>query len=288
MQKNSSLGKGLAELLGDKSFSFFEEGANTTKIIEISIDAIEPSPYQPRKKFDNDLLSELSSSIKSKGVLQPILVRESSTSNYEIIAGERRIRAARIAQLETIPCIVLNITDEDAMEIALIENIQRQQLSPIEEARAIAKLINDLNYTHEKLSLKIGKSRSHITNMLRLLNLPSNIQILLDQEKITIGHARALINMDSPELLVDKIINENLTVRDTESLAKNIKLSKIDKSNILDKFKKEKRLYLDEIKEQIQEIVQLKTKLRHNGKKGVIEITFNNINELELFMKKIN
>ena len=157
MQKNSSLGKGLAELLGEKNFNFFDENESKNKIINVEITKIIPSPYQPRKIFDNSALIELSESIKTKGVLQPILVREAN-GNYEIIAGERRFRAAKLAFLTEIPAIILSISDEDAMEIALIENIQRQQLTPIEEANAIAKLINDLNYTHENLSQKIGKA----------------------------------------------------------------------------------------------------------------------------------
>ncbi|MBT4921923.1 MAG: ParB/RepB/Spo0J family partition protein [Rickettsiales bacterium] len=287
MQKNSSLGKGLAELLGEKSFNFTEYD-NSRQIIEISLGSITTSPYQPRKNFDETNLTELSQSIRSKGVLQPILVRKSANLDYEIIAGERRFRAASLANLATIPAIVLDIPNQDAVEIALIENIQRQQLSPVEEAHAIAKLINELDYTHEKLSEKIGKSRSHITNMLRLLNLPANIQELLAENKITVGHARALINLKNPELVADKIINEKLTVRDTEEIVKNRKDLRVNAPKIFDKFKEEKKQYLDEIKEQIQSLVQLKTKVKHNGKKGVIEITFDTINELEAFMQKIN
>ncbi|MBL6785310.1 MAG: ParB/RepB/Spo0J family partition protein [Rickettsiales bacterium] len=286
MQKNSSLGKGLAELLGEKNFNFFDENESKNKIINVEITKIIPSPYQPRKIFDNSALIELSESIKTKGVLQPILVREAN-GNYEIIAGERRFRAAKLAFLTEIPAIILSISDEDAMEIALIENIQRQQLTPIEEANAIAKLINDLNYTHENLSHKIGKSRSHITNMLRLLNLPKSIQNLLNEDQISIGHARTLINIENPEIFTDKIINENLSVRDTEALVKANKNNSIT-DNGLNNFDIERKQYLNEIKDQIQSQISLKTKVKHNGKKGTIEITFKTINELESFIEKIN
>ena len=279
MQKNSSLGKGLAELLGDKSFNLTQEDPSK-KIIEIKLDKISPSPYQPRKYFDNIYLEELSESIRKKGLLQPILLRKLQYDSYEIIAGERRFRATRLIGHEVIPSIILDISDQDAMEIALIENIQRQQLSPIEEAHAIARLINELDYTHDKLSEKIGKSRSHITNMLRLLNLPVHIQKLLEESKITMGHARALISLKNPEEFANKIINENLSVRDTEDL---VKASKTEGNNIIDKFKQEKKKYLSNLANDIETKINLKTKITHNGKKGSIQIKFSSVSELEEF-----
>ena len=173
------------------------------------------------------------------------------------------------------------------MEIALIENIQREQLSPIDEAAAIAKLINDLNYTHEDLSQKIGKSRSYITNMLRLLNLKPEIQQLLNENKITMGHARSLINVENPDKIAEQIINNNLNVRETEQLVKDQKSAPND-NKVFDKFKFERNQYLKEIKQQIEQSLQLKTKIKHDGKKGKIEISFNTINQLEGFIKIIN
>jgi ParB family transcriptional regulator, chromosome partitioning protein len=287
MQKNSSLGKGLAELLGEKNFSFTNYD-NSKRISEIALDSITASPYQPRKNFDEGSLAELAESIKTKGVLQPILVRRSSNGKHEIVAGERRFRAAALAGLTTIPALVLDISNHEAMEIALIENIQRQQLSPIEEAQAIARLINDLEYTHDSLSEKIGKSRSHITNMLRLLNLPATIQELLAQDKITVGHARALISLKNPEVIVTRIISEGLTVRDTEEIVKHSKMTDLKSTKVLDKFTVEKKQYLSQIREQIENLIQLKTKVTHNGKKGSVDITFKTIGDLETFLQKIH
>jgi ParB family chromosome partitioning protein len=287
MQKNSSLGKGLAELLGETNFDFIN---NTNKeesnIDKIEISLIDFSKYQPRKVFNQSTIDELAESISTKGVLQPILIKKNGV-RFDLIAGERRLRAAKQCKLTQIPAIILDITENDAMEIALIENIQREQLSPIDEASAITKLINDLNYTHEDLSQKIGKSRSYITNMLRLLNLNPEIQQLLNDNKITMGHARTLINVENADKIAEEIINNNLNVREAEQLVKDQKSAPND-NKVFDKFKYERNQYLSEIKQQIEQSLQLKTKVKHDGKKVKIEISFKTINQLEDFIKIIN
>ena len=208
--KNKKLGRGLSSLLSGKSFpqnesSGFMDTVNSETYIGIT--KITPNKKQPRKYFNSEELENLASSIKEKGIIQPILVRKNSTEdNYEIVAGERRWRAAQIAELHSLPVIIKKFSDQEVIEVGLIENVQRENLNPVEEARAYQSLSNEYNYKQDQLSKIIGKSRSHITNMIRLLELPEYILNLLAHEKITIGHARPLIGLPNAEELIKKII----------------------------------------------------------------------------------
>ena len=186
----------------------------------VGIDQLEPGPGQPRNIFQDEALEELAASIKQHGVLQPLLVRENADNSgcYEIIAGERRWRAAQKAQLHEVPVIVLSITDAEAFEIALIENLQREDLDPIDEAAGYQKLIDHYDYTQEKLAENLGKSRSHIANMMRLLQLPPAVQKMLSEGKLSAGHARALITAKNAEELAKTVVARNLSVRETEKL----------------------------------------------------------------------
>lgn len=226
MAKNKGLSKGLNNIFGgdiDKVISDIENAVSHKDSYDVALEDIRPNPYQPRKIFDKTKLKELSISIKEHGVFQPVLLKE-SVNGYEIVAGERRCRAAKMAGLDKIPAIIVEISDNDMMEIALLENIQRENLNAIEEAKGYKVLMERLELTQQELSQKIGKSRSHITNSLRLLNLSKAVQDLVMADKITMGHARALVTVDD-ELateLANKIVEEKLSVRDVENIVKNI------------------------------------------------------------------
>ena len=218
--QRSRLGKGLSSLIptGDVLDSVLKTNVHVTIL---SIDQIATNPEQPRRFFDEVSLQELSDSIQSFGVLQPILVRQVENNNYIVIAGERRLRASKMAGLNSIPVIIKEISQENNhLEISIIENIQRKDLNVIEEAGAYKKLIDEFHYTHDQLSDVLKKSRSHITNLLRLLLLPERIQEAIKKKQISMGHARALVNARNSDKVLDKIIEEKMSVRQTESLVR--------------------------------------------------------------------
>jgi ParB family chromosome partitioning protein len=227
------LGRGLSSLLGDNSKKIETNNAAIKDLIR--------NKFQPRKNFSKESLDELSNSIKERGVIQPIIVRlnKSGEGKYEIIAGERRWLASQNAGLHQVPIVVLDVSDEKSLEFAIVENVQRQDLNPIEEAMGYQRLIVDFNYNQEKVSKFIGKSRSHIANSQRLLLLPKEIILMVEQNRLTAGHARSLINLKNSIEIAKKVIKENLSVRQTEMLAKTYRdrkfkiISKKD-SNILD------------------------------------------------------
>lgn len=223
--KSRGLGRGLNALFEDDEGVYPQvdpEGEiQGRKRDMVGIDQLEAGPGQPRTVFDSKALDELASSIKRHGVLQPLLVRENkdNSGNYEIIAGERRWRAAQRAQLHEVPVIVLTMTDLEAFEVALIENLQREDLDPIDEAMGYQRLMDLHDYTQEKLAEGLGKSRSHIANMMRLLQLPKSVQNLLSEGKISSGHARALVTAENAESLAKEVVAKGLSVRETEKLA---------------------------------------------------------------------
>lgn len=220
------LGKGLSALLGDDRPAFEDSddgiatpaGPNSGRRL-LPIEFLERNTGQPRHHFDEEALADLATSIKQKGLLQPILVRELGPNQYQIVAGERRWRAAQKAGIHEVPVVVKELTDGEVLEIAIIENIQRQDLSAIEEAVAYKKLIEEFGHTQEAVAEGVGKSRSHVTNLLRLLSLPEKVQVMVDEGKISMGHARALIGAEDPLALAKRIVDEGLSVRQTEALA---------------------------------------------------------------------
>ena len=234
--KRKALGKGLEQLFSNERIDFdnFEKGlveeAKPNEIVEISLDEIRSNPYQPRKIFDEEALNELAESIKEHGIVQPIIVKK-SIKGYELVAGERRTKASRIAGLKTIPAIIKNFNDQEMMEIALIENIQRENLNPIEEAMAYDNILKSSNMTQDELAKKFGKSRSYITNILGLLKLPETTKKYVEENKLTMSHARALSKLEDEEQidrLADKIITEGLNVRTIENIARDEALPKIN------------------------------------------------------------
>lgn len=272
------LGKGLGALISSAGEEKVDSG-----VIEVKINDIEPNTNQPRKYFDTEKLEQLAESIRKHGVVQPIIVRREN-GTYRIVAGERRWRAARLAGLTTIPVIEKDLSNKQIMEIALIENIQREDLNPIEEAEAYHRLLNEFNMTQEELSNSIGKSRSAIANTIRLLGLLDKVKEKLIEGRITSGHARALLAIDNRELqekLCDEIIDKNLTVRQVELLVKK-KLAELsgseNKRNKNEKINKEEYL---KIEENLQNIFGTKVKLINNNKKGKIMIEYYSEEELE-------
>lgn len=285
---NNKLGRGLAAFLDSDQYL---KQSNNTEIRNIAIDSVAPNPFQPRKEFNEESLIQLAESIKSKGVLQPIIVREKEPENYELVAGERRLKASTLAGFETIPAIIVNLDPRDQLEIAIIENIQRENLNPIEEASSYSRLIKEFSYTQEELSKVLGKSRSHVTNILRLLSLPKEVRNLVAQGKLSFGHARALIGLENPLEIAQKIVERSLSVRETENLVKSLKLS--DESDVISFEKAKKNLkYQDpdiaNVISQISSILNMNVSIKLKKLGGTIEINFKNFEELDKFLQKIN
>ena len=236
--KRRALGKGLEDLFSSEQLNFDDleekiiDSTPKDEIVEINIDELRPNPYQPRKVFDEEKLQELADSIKEHGVFQPIIVKKSSIKGYEIIAGERRVKASQMVGLDVIPAIVRDFSDEEMMEIALLENLQRENLNAIEEALAYKKLLDSLSLTQEELAVKLGKSRTYVTNMLGLISLPEEVKDMIIDNKISMSHARVLSKMSDKDKVVElanKIVNDGLNVRDLEDLSKNDDIEKTHK-----------------------------------------------------------
>lgn len=215
--KNTSLGRGLSALLKEELLPI--ENEEMVRLVDIN--KIESGKYQPRKNFEHDKIRELADSISNSGLLQPIIVTSEIDGKYRIVAGERRWRASKMAGLNDIPVIIKNLNDKEILEIALVENIQREELSAIEEAQGFERLINEFGYTQEKLAEILGKSRSHVANLVRLNQLPESIKDKVNLNLLTAGHARCLIGHSQAELIADYIIENDLSVRQTENLVKN-------------------------------------------------------------------
>jgi len=223
-QKTRGLGRGLSALMADVETA--ETAAPRRADQMMPVDQIVPNPDQPRRTFTTEQMEELAASIKEKGVIQPLIVRAIAGGQYEIVAGERRWRAAQMAQRHEVPVVVREFSDTEVLEIAIIENIQRADLNPVEEAMGYRQLMDRFGHTQEKMAEALGKSRSHIANMLRLLGLPEEVMAFLRDGKLSMGHARALVTADDPIGLAQRIVNGGLSVRETEKLAKGITMPK--------------------------------------------------------------
>ena len=262
------LGRGLSSLIGETK----KESSSTNKI---SVNSIVPSKFQPRKYFDKDKLNDLSNSIKERGILQPIIVRNSKnfSNKYEIIAGERRWQAAKKAQLEEVPVIITNIDDLKSLEFAIVENVQRDDLNPLEEAQGYQRLIDEFSYDHEKVSKIIGKSRSYITNSLRLLSLPKDVLILVEERKISAGHAKILVGLENASFIANKIYNKKLSVRQTENFVKIFKKTK--------KIKNIKDPNIKDLEEALVSKIGLNVKIQNKkNNKGTILFEYKDLDQL--------
>ena len=284
---SKALGKGLEELFNENVSSFeefensiIEEAKSNDSIVEISLDELRANPYQPRKNFDEEALKELSESIRVHGVFQPIIVKK-SIKGYEIIAGERRVRASKLAGLKTIPAIIKDFSDDEMMQIALLENLQRENLTAIEEAKAYKSIIESLNITQDELAKRVGKSRSHITNILGLLKLPASVQDMVLYNKLSMGHARVLSKLDDKEKIEDlanKIVEEDLSVRTLESMIYDNPSSQKEKKN------KEKNDEYKYIENYLKE--KLGTSVKIN--KDKISIKFSSVHDLNRILEIMN
>lgn len=278
------LGSGLSHLI-EQNMS----ANNQREVFDVSVGKIKPNPYQPRKTFDQKALEELSESIKENGLFQPILLRETLVG-YEIISGERRYRASKLAGLKTVPAIIYDYTDQQMMEVALVENIQREDLSIVEEARSYQSLIDNLGYTQEQLANKVGKSRSHVANIIRLLKLDEDILESVDKGLLSMGHVKVLITIDDKKRqhqIVDQIISQNLNVRQTEELANSAK----GKSTIKVKQRRANETVKSARNKRIETIVREKLGVQvivTGEKKGSIEFKYNSPDELENLLEQLN
>ena len=286
-QKKRALGRGLEQLFDSEvlDFNSFEsnilESADESDIKQINLSEIRSNPYQPRKTFNQEALAELAESIKAYGVFQPIIVKK-SIKGYDLIAGERRVKASRLAGLETIPAIIKDFSDELMREIALLENLQRENLTAIELAWAYKGIIDSLHITQEELATKIGKSRSNVTNTLGLLRLPDKVQNMILEGKLSMGHARELSKLEDNDKILEyakNIVDNNLSVRDIENLSKSVE---VKKKNPINRVNKENEYgYIErEMKEYFG------TKVKIGNKK--IEISFDNNNDLDRILEIMN
>ena len=284
--KRKALGRGLEQLFNDEGLNFdtiensiIEEAKTNDQIVEIDLSELRANPYQPRKNFDEEALNELALSIKEHGVFQPIIVKK-SIKGYEIIAGERRFRASKLAGLETIPAIVKDFSDEEMMQIALLENLQRENLTSIEEAKAYKSIIESMNITQDELAKKVGKSRSHITNILGLLKLPASVQDMVLYNKLSMGHARVLSKLDDPKIVEDlaqRVITEDLSVRKLESIVYDNEEKEVKtKKNTNNEYK-----YMENFLKE-----KLGTNVKINNNK--ISIKFSNVQDLNRILEIMN
>ena len=285
--KKRALGIGLEQLFNNENLDLqnFEkqvyETTDKEEIIEINISELRPNPYQPRKVFDKEALADLALSIKEHGVFQPIIIKK-SIKGYEIIAGERRVRASKLAGLDKVPAIIRNLNDEQMMEIALLENLQRENLSAIEEAKAYKSMIDNLHLTQEQLSAKVGKSRSHVTNILGLLRLPNEVQDMVVAKKLSMGHARVLSKLESDDKIIEmahEIVDKKIPVRnveeksqETEKKVKNVRRRIPSRSEFA------------HIEEALKDKLDTKVKIKDNK----LQISFTNVADLNRILEIIN
>lgn len=279
-KKLGGLGRGLDSLFADNSVDELNPSVNKLRIMEI-----EPNRDQPRKDFDEKSLSELAESIEQHGVLQPLVVRPLTNGGYQLVAGERRWRAARIAGLTEVPVVIKELTDEEVIEIAMIENLQREDLNPLEEALGYRYMMDELNITQEQAAEKVGKSRPAVANAIRLLRLPDEVQEMVKNNLISPGHARALLGFENQELIIQaakRIVKEDLSVREVETLVKNSqKAPKIPKQQKRDKF-------FSEVELALVENLGRKVKIKESKKdSGVLEIEFFDKDDLESLAMKL-
>ena len=289
MNKKKGLGKGLAALIGEKESLVNDinitndvSNQNLRQSDEIPIEFLHPNKNQPRKLFDEEKIDELSQSIKQKGLILPILVKKIDEKNYQIIAGERRWRASQKAGLHDVPVIIKNLDDKEILEIALIENMQREDLNPIEEAEGIARLQDEFKYTQEELSNILGKSRPQISNTIRLLKLPQKVKEFVQNKTLTAGHARALVGLEDSYAIAQVAIKKNMNVRQLETYISYVKNKRGKKGN------KTKDPNILSLENEITQMLGLIIKIDHkDSEKGKLEIFYNNLEQLDDLIKKL-
>lgn len=282
--KRQGLGRGLSALLGDDSEDYASlDRARTSK--EVPIERLRPSPFQPRHRFEPEELESLVASIREKGILQPILVRRVESGDaeeaFEIVAGERRWRAAQEAQLHQVPVVIKDLSDTDSLEVALVENLQRQDLTPLEEALGYSRLMEEFGHTQERLAQTIGKSRSHLANMLRLLDLPPEAKEMLDDGRITAGHGRAILSAGNPLALARRVVNQGLSVRDTERIVQGA-------STKAPRAKASKNADTIDLEGNIAEALGMPVDIRHHGERGgEVKVAYKTLEQLDEICRRL-
>jgi ParB family transcriptional regulator, chromosome partitioning protein len=288
--KRKNLGRGLNALFGEQddvspsadSDSSAAPGADAPTN-HLPIDLLTPSPLQPRRRFDPTALDELASSIAEKGVLQPLLVRPdpSNAGRYEIIAGERRWRASQLAQVHDVPVHIVELSDAEVLEVALIENLQRQDLSPVEEARGYRKLLDEFGHTQERVAQVVGKSRTHVANLIRLLSLPEAVQALLDSGEISVGQARPLIGLDGAEALAGKIVKRGLSARQVERLAKGFGSRRRSQPHAKD-------ADTAALEKNLEQATGYTVKIAFDGKGGSVSVAYSSLEQLDDIVRRLS
>ncbi len=290
-KRPSGLGRGLSALLGEMQAESpviaSGEAAVPQGVRLVATAGLRPMPNQPRKNFDEAALDELADSIKSRGLLQPIIVRESTGDGfYQIIAGERRWRAAQRAQIHQVPVIIKDFDDRTAYELAIIENIQREQLNAYEEGASYARLINDYDYTQEDIARIVGKSRSHIANLMRLLNLPPDVHSWLGSGQITMGHARALLASPNPSLQGREVLAKGLSVRQTEALVRKLAHPRKSRPGVTRESVADADIKA--LERQLSDLLGLKIKIDHKGTSGSVTLAYSSLEQLDLICQRLS
>ncbi|HEY5720777.1 MAG TPA: ParB/RepB/Spo0J family partition protein [Allosphingosinicella sp.] len=284
-KRPSGLGRGLSSLLGEAAQEAPIDGSAPRGGVQMMpVSSIEPHLDQPRRHFDEDSLEELAESIKTRGLLQPILVRPHG-HRYQIVAGERRWRAAQKARLHEVPVIVRDFSDSETLEVALLENIQRRDLNAIEEAEGYKKLIGDYGHTQEALGKLVHKSRSHIANLLRLLELPEKVRGLLASGKLSMGHARALVSAQDAEDLADEVVSRDLSVRDTEKLVRMRKGGRERQGRLS---YKSASADIDALERQLGDMLGLKVKITHKPDGGIVALGYSTLDQLDMICQRLS
>ena len=290
MTQRSNLGRGLAALFGEESEDYAAlDKVRSTK--DVPIEHLHPNPRQPRQTFDEELIAELADSIKMHGLLQPILVRRhpERPNEYEIIAGERRWRAAQLARLHEVPAMIRELDDAQTLELALVENLQRQDLTALEEAQAYRHLMKDFGHSQDALGRVLGKSRSHVANTVRLLKLPTTVKDLLQAGDLSAGHARALLNADDPAAVAKEIVTKKLSVRQTERLVKSAKVTK-DGAAEAGRPSPASRLDPDTaaLERDLSMLLGLKVSIAFRGSGGAVTIHYKTLEQLDDVLNRLN
>lgn len=289
MSKGKGLGRGIDALFQD--FANLEDvDMQKEEVINIPLNELRPNPYQPRKTFDEESLQELARSIEQSGVFQPIIVRKSAVKGYEIIAGERRFRASKLAQKETIPAIVREFNEEAMMQVAVLENLQREDLNPMEEAEAYDMLMKNLKLTQAEVAERLGKSRPYIANYLRLLTLPKFVKDMVQEQRLSMGQARTLLGLKNKDLIIkltNRAIKENLTVRQLEQIVSDLNENK-QKKERTPRLVKEKPYYLRESEERLMDKFGTNVEIQEKEGKGKIEIEYLSSSDLTRILDILN
>ncbi|MCF3627908.1 ParB/RepB/Spo0J family partition protein [Thalassospiraceae bacterium LMO-SO8] len=281
-EKRRNLGRGLSALLGEDTSPAQAGGAR-----QIAIEKLHPGRYQPRRTMGEAELQDLAQSIRELGVLQPILVREDPDrpGNYEIIAGERRWRAAQLAQLHEVPVLVKVLSNKETLEVALVENLQREDLSPLEEAVGLQRLMDEFGHTQEALAKAVGKSRSHVANMLRLLGLPDAVKAMVDKGDLSAGHARALLSAAAPEALARQVVDQGLSVRQTEQL---VQRAATAKSSGTRRGPKEKDADTRALETDLSDLLGLRVAIAAKGREGSVTLYYKSLDQLDGLLQRLS